>query len=186
MRKEIKPREDTPKDPTEIPERIIIREADYTYQTPPPFPRALCSKKKESNTLEIFEIFKQVKVNIPLLDMIKKMPPYEKILKDLYIVKRSINIEKKAFLTEHVKTPVKYNDLGCPTISISIGGTHIERVLLDLGTSVNLLPYSVYIQLGLGELKTTRIALSLVDRSVKLPRGIIEDVLVQLITSIFQ
>ncbi|RVW92565.1 hypothetical protein CK203_039419 [Vitis vinifera] len=51
--------------------------------------------------------------------------------------------------------------------------------LLDLEASVNLLPYFVYKQLGLGELKPTSIMLSLADRSVKIPRGIIEDVLVQ-------
>ncbi|RVW63895.1 Retrovirus-related Pol polyprotein from transposon 17.6 [Vitis vinifera] len=66
-----------------------------------------------------------------------------------------------------------------PTISIMIGGKVVEKALLDLGASVNLLPYSVYKQLGLGELKPTSITLSLVDRSVKIPRGIIEDVLVQ-------
>ncbi|RVW58209.1 Retrovirus-related Pol polyprotein from transposon 297 [Vitis vinifera] len=54
-----------------------------------------------------------------------------------------------------------------------------KKALLDLGASVNLLPYSVYKQLGLGELKPTSITLSLADRSVKIPRGIIEDVLVQ-------
>ncbi|XP_026396921.1 uncharacterized protein LOC113291624 [Papaver somniferum] len=37
----------------------------------------------------------------------------------------------------------------------------------------------VYEQLGLGEMKLTRITLQLDDRSVKIPRGIIEDVLVQ-------
>ncbi|RVW57937.1 hypothetical protein CK203_112438 [Vitis vinifera] len=60
-----------------------------------------------------------------------------------------------------------------------IGETCVEKALLDLGASVNLLPYSVYKQLGLGELKPTSITLSLVDRSVKIPRGMIEDVLVQ-------
>ena len=50
---------------------------------------------------------------------------------------------------------------------------------MDLGASVNLLPYSVYKQLGLGELKPTNITLSLVDRSVKIPMGIVEDVLVK-------
>ena len=44
---------------------------------------------------------------------------------------------------------------------------------------MNLLPYSVYKQLGLRELKPTFITLSLADRSMKIPRGIIEDVLVQ-------
>ncbi|KAL6343015.1 hypothetical protein AAG906_017035 [Vitis piasezkii] len=91
----------------------------------------------------------------------------------------------KAFLTEQVsaiiqcKSPLKYKDPGCPTISVMIGGKVVEKALLDLGASVNLLPYSVYKQLGLGELKPTSITLSLADRSVKTPRGIIEDVLVQ-------
>ena len=44
---------------------------------------------------------------------------------------------------------------------------------------MNLLPYSVYMQLGLGELKPTNITLSLADRSVKIPKGIVEDVLVK-------
>ena len=45
---------------------------------------------------------------------------------------------------------------------------------------MNLLPYIVYKQLGLGELKPTNITLSLADRSVKIPKGIVEDVLVKI------
>ena len=94
-------------------------------------------------------------------------------------------MNKKAFLTEQVsaiiecKTPVKYKDPGCPTISVNIGGISVEKALLDLGASVNLLPYSMYKQLGLGELKPTSITLSLADRSIKIPKGTIEDVLIQ-------
>ena len=55
----------------------------------------------------------------------------------------------------------------------------MEKALLDLGASANLLPYSIYKQLRLGELKPTTITLSLLDRSVKFPKGIVEDVLVQ-------
>ena len=101
--------------------------------------------------------------------MIKQVLTYEKFLKDLCTVKRGLGIEKKAFLTEQVsaiiqnKTPVKYKDPGSPTISVNIEGTCIDKALLDLGASVNLLPYSVYKQLGLGELKPTNITLSLVD-----------------------
>ena len=54
----------------------------------------------------------------------------------------------------------------------------MEKALLDLGASVNLLPYLVYKQLGLGELKPTTITLSLVDRSVKIPKGTVKDVFV--------
>ena len=77
------------------------------------------------------------------------------------------------------KIPVKYKDPGCPTISVNIGGTCVEKALLDLGASVNLLPFSMYQQLGLGELKPTTITLSLGDRSIKIPKGIVEDVLIQ-------
>ena len=45
---------------------------------------------------------------------------------------------------------------------------------------MNLMPCSVYMQLGLGELKPTPITLSLADRSVKIPKGIVEDVLVKI------
>nr|CAN64804.1 hypothetical protein VITISV_012466 [Vitis vinifera] len=49
----------------------------------PPFPMALQSKKVVNNALEIFEVLKQVKVNIALLDMIRQVPAYAKFLKDL-------------------------------------------------------------------------------------------------------
>ena len=62
---------------------------------------------------------------------------------------------------------------------MNIGGTCVEKALLDLGASVNLLPYSVYKQLGFGELKPTTITLSLVDKSIKIPKGTMEDELIQ-------
>ena len=82
--------------------------------------------------------------------MINQVPNYAKFLKDLCLVKRSINVDKKAFLTKQVKAiienkiPIKYNDPSCLTISVTIEDTHIEKALLDLDARVNLLPYSVY------------------------------------------
>ena len=177
--------EETKKEKEAELERIMIREDSMKKNMPPPFPQALRGKKKITNQTEIWEVLRQVKVNIPLLDMIKQVPTYAKFLKDLCTIKRGLGIEKKAFLTEHVsaiiqsKTSVKYKDPGSPTISVNIGGTCIDKALLDLGASVNLLPFSVYKQLGLGELKPTNITLSLADRSVKIPKGIVEDVLVK-------
>jgi hypothetical protein len=60
-----------------------------------------------------------------------------------------------------------------------IGVCKINRALLDLGASVNLLPHSVCLQLGLGELKPTIVTLQLANRLMKRPRGIIEDVLIK-------
>ena len=77
-------------------------------------------------------MLRQVKVNIPLLNMIKQVPTYAKFLKDMCTVKKGLGIEKKAFLTEQVssiiqsKNQVKYKDPGSPTISVNIGGTCID------------------------------------------------------------
>ena len=180
-----KPVEETRKGEELEPEHIFLKEDSMKHYMPPPFPQELRSKKKASQQAGILEVLRQVKVNIPLLDIIKQVPAYEKFLKDLCTIKKRLGIEKKAFLTEQVsaiiqsKNPVKYKDPGSPTISVNIGGTCIDKALLDLGASVNLLPYSVYKQLGLGELKPTNITLSLADRSVKIPKGIVEDVLVR-------
>ena len=62
---------------------------------------------------------------------------------------------------------------------MNIGSTCVEKALLDLGANVNLLPYLVYKKLGLGELKPTTFTLSLADRSIKVAKGIVEDVIIQ-------
>ncbi|KAG6725844.1 hypothetical protein I3842_02G050900 [Carya illinoinensis] len=152
---------------------------------PAPFPQRLVPLHKDKHLAEILEDFRQVRINIPLLDAIQQIPAYAKFLKDLCTVKRKLNVQKKAFLTEQVSaiiqsnTPPKYKDPGAPTIACVIENSKIGHALLDLGSSVNLLPYTVYEQLGLGELKSTPIILQLADRSIKMPRGIVEDVLVQ-------
>jgi hypothetical protein len=67
-----------------------------------PFPHVMTKQRKVNHNSEIFETFKQVKINIPLLDAIKQIPFYAKFLKDLCTVKRKLNVKKKAFLAEQV------------------------------------------------------------------------------------
>ena len=113
----------------------------------PPFPQALIKPKKSNYSLEIYEVFKQVKVNIPLLDVIKQVPSYTKFLKDLCTVKRKHKVQKRAFLAKQVSSilstdsALKYKDPGCPTIFCTIGDHKVGHALLDIGASVNLLPY---------------------------------------------
>ncbi|GJW56680.1 reverse transcriptase domain-containing protein [Tanacetum coccineum] len=51
--------------------------------------------------------------------------------------------------------------------------------LADSGASINLLPHSIYKQLGLGALTPTRMTLELANRSITHPMGIAEDVVVR-------
>ena len=128
-KEQVKPNEEKTPKQTKEPKRIIIKEVDYAHVTPPPFPSALRGKKNKND--------------------------------DLCTVKRGFNIEKEAFLTQQLsviienKIPIKHKDPGCPTISVTIGETHIKKTLLDLGASVNILPYLVFKQFGLGELVST-------------------------------
>ena len=115
------------------PKEEVIKENAVKKSTPLRFLQPLKAKKKAINYVEILKVLRQVKVNIPQLNMIKQVLTYVKFLKDLCTVKRGLNVDKKAFLTEQVsaiiqcKTPVKYKDSGCPTISVNIGGTCVER-----------------------------------------------------------
>ena len=123
------------------------------------FPIAIQRKRVGNKTSKMLEVLKHVKISIPFLDMIKKVVAYMKFLKNLCMVKRRIKLGKKAFLTEQVnaiienKALIKYKDPSYPTISVQIGDSFMERALLDLGASVNLLPYSIYKQVGLGEFR---------------------------------
>jgi hypothetical protein len=152
---------------------------------PAPFLQALKLPNNLDVTSEILEHLYQVKINLPLLHLIKQMPLYAKVIKDLCTIKRNHHVKKTAFLTEQVsviiqhKVPPKYKDPSCPTISCTIRDYTIERALLDLGASVNLLSFSVYLQLRLGELKPTFVTLQLANRSVRKPRRVVEDVLVK-------
>jgi len=95
-----------------------------------------------------------------------------------FLVKQVSVVEQVSAILQN-NNALKYKDPGCPIISCFIGEHKIEKALLDLGASVNLLPYSVFQSLNLGELKPTSVTFLLVDRYVKVPRGIVDDVLVQ-------
>ncbi|XP_022851015.1 uncharacterized protein LOC111372832 [Olea europaea var. sylvestris] len=152
-----------------------------------PFPQAFkLSPKSVNQHNEILEHLRQVQINLPLLHVISQVPTYAKVLKDLCTVKRKHIVKKTAFLTEQVsavieqRIPPKYKDPGCPIVSCVIGNHEFAEALLDLGASVNLMPHSIYLLLGLGEIKPTSVALQLADRSTIRPRGVVEDVLVQI------
>nr|CAN74348.1 hypothetical protein VITISV_025827 [Vitis vinifera] len=76
------------------PEKELIKEELMTKRTSPPFPQALHGKKGIKNASEILEVLRQVKVNIPLLDMIKQVSTYAKLLKELCTTKRGLNVNK--------------------------------------------------------------------------------------------
>ena len=74
------------------------------------------------------------------------------------------------------KSPPKLKDPGSFTVSYVIGGTHFDKALCDIGVSISLMPYSIYKRLDFEELKPTNMCLSMADKSITYPLGILENV----------
>ena len=75
--------------------------------------------------------------------------------------------------------PHKCRDPGVFSVPCKIGNLCSDKVMLDLGAFVNVMPRSVYDKLNLGELKKTGIVIQLADRSNTYPNRVLADVLVQ-------
>ncbi|KAM1349386.1 hypothetical protein ACFX10_003529 [Malus domestica] len=156
-----------------------------------PFPGRFRQSKKEEAEKDILETFRKVQVNIPLLDAIKQVPRYAKFLKELCTSRRRISNKEVVQVSENVsamlqrKLPPKCKDPGSFTIPCVIGKTKFEQCMLDLGASINVMPYSIYASMNLGELKNDGVIIQLADRSNAYPKGLLEDVLVQVGNLIF-
>ncbi|GJU34184.1 putative reverse transcriptase domain-containing protein [Tanacetum coccineum] len=72
----------------------------------------------------------------------------------------------------------KEKDPGSFTLPCFINDFCFDNALVDLGASISVMPFSTYLNLGLGELAHTRLTVELADRTVKYPKGIAENVLV--------
>ncbi|XP_070009015.1 uncharacterized protein [Nicotiana sylvestris] len=79
----------------------------------------------------------------------------------------------------------KLSDLGSFTIPCTIGNFAFYKALCDLGASINLMPLAIYKRLGIGRARPTSMLLQLADRTVKLPSGILDDVLIQVEKFVF-
>ena len=83
------------------------------------------------------------------------------------------------------KLPPKPKDSGSFTIPCTISNTRFGKAMLDLRALINVMPYSIYAFLNLGDLKETSVVIQLVDRSNAYPKGVLEDVLVQVNEFVF-
>ncbi|XP_070003368.1 uncharacterized protein [Nicotiana sylvestris] len=152
---------------------------------PASFPQRLAKHQKEEQYKKFFEMLKQIQVNIPLIDSLKEMPGYAKMMKDLMSRKFDFQDPATVTLTQTcsalVTRPIaeKLSDLGSFTIPCTIGNFAFAKALYDLGARINLMPLTIYKRLGIGRARPTSILLQLADRTVKRPSGILDDVLIQ-------
>ena len=88
-------------------------------------------------------------INIPFADVLEHMPNV-KFMKDILSKKRRFSDFETMNLTEECSTilqrklPYKLKDPGSFTIPFTIENSIFERVLCDLGASINLILLSIF------------------------------------------
>ncbi|XP_009618042.1 uncharacterized protein [Nicotiana tomentosiformis] len=157
--------------PVEVDERNKIESEQISERVSPPFPQRLRKKNDDYMFHKFLDMLKQIHLNIALVDMLREVPKYAKYIKDIVANKRRLTEFETDALTEECtsriqhKLPQKRKDSGSFTIPVRIGEIDVGRALCDLGASINLMPLSVFKQLGLGAPRPTTVLLQLSDRS---------------------
>ncbi|XP_070005627.1 uncharacterized protein [Nicotiana sylvestris] len=152
---------------------------------PAPIPQMLAKQKKDDQYRKFMEMLKQIQLNILLMDALREMPGYAKMMKDLMSRKFDFQDLSTITLTQTCSAVVtrpmakKFFDPSSFTISCTIGSYAFAKALCDLGASINFIPLAIYTKLGIGRARPTSVLLQLDNRMVKRPVGILDDVLVQ-------
>ncbi|XP_014496679.1 uncharacterized protein LOC106758254 [Vigna radiata var. radiata] len=113
------------------------------------------------------------------------MPSYAKFFKELlsknrkYIEEETIEVQGNCSAIIQKLIPPKLKDAGSFTIPCTIGNISVGKALIDLGSSINLMPLSMFEKIEGLKLKPTWMTLQLADISLKYPYGVAEDVLVK-------
>nr|GEZ59399.1 reverse transcriptase domain-containing protein [Tanacetum cinerariifolium] len=126
------------------------------------YPRCLCKEKMEERYAKFIDLIKEVRINVSLVNVLDGMPNYGKFLKDLVSNKSKMEQISNAFLNEECsaiiqnKLPPKLGDPGSFLIPCTLASLLEYLSLADLGTRINLMPYSLYALLSGNTLKPTR------------------------------
>ncbi|CAA7056594.1 unnamed protein product [Microthlaspi erraticum] len=181
-------------DGTEPPKEVHVRiepgtqeevekppEEPRVYEPKIPYRNVLSQPKKEKEQAKLKDLVSQLSVRLPFIDACQIIPSLRKYMKA--ILTSNVSLEEGAMMITKEcsailqnRMPEKLNDPGSFVLSCKIGSTHFHRALCDLGSSVNLMPYSVAKLLGITDFKPTKISLVFADRSVRRPVGVIMDV----------
>nr|GEW13243.1 retrovirus-related Pol polyprotein from transposon TNT 1-94 [Tanacetum cinerariifolium] len=132
---------------------------------------------------EIFQIFKDLNLNISFADALILMPKFGPSTKSLLTNKDKLCELARTLLNEHcspvLEVAKKLEDPGKFLIPCDFLGMAECLALADLGASINLMPLSVWNNLSLPDLSPMCMTLKLTDHSISRPVGVVEDVFVK-------
>lgn len=176
----------------EIAEQKILRaqEPSSSQTVQPPFPERLEMKQivKQPEFDLVLEL-RNVCINIPLLQIIRDIPIYAKIFRELCTKtsgrqkKEPSKIQvggKLASLMSTGFSTEKYVDPGNLVVTTFINGYPIRNNLIDLGATINLMTMETMSHIGSFDFLPTPTMLELADRSKVKREGVLEDIVVSL------
>ncbi|GAU26698.1 hypothetical protein TSUD_314750 [Trifolium subterraneum] len=162
------------------------KEKERSIHAKLPSPRKKKAKADDPTQFKKFmKMLHSLQMNIPFAEALEQMSVYAKFMKELLTKKRKPLDDETVKMTEECsaiiqkKLPQKKKDPGSFTIPCSIGNLHVRRALCDLGASINLMPLSMMKRIPGAVAKPTKMQLSLADRSITHPYGILQNVLVR-------
>ena len=118
-----------------------------TYKLP--YPKAHSKKNLERHFKKFLDIFKKLEINIPFAEALEQMPTYAKFMKEILSKKRRYNDDETIQLDANCsaiiqrRLPRKERDTERVTLPVAIGTVNVAKALIDLGSSINLIPYSL-------------------------------------------
>ena len=133
--------------------RIISKAKGISTNFTLPF--RLRKDKDDEHYKKFLELFKQLYINLPLVETLGQMSKYAKFLKELLSNKRKLEELSTVVLGREClavllnKLPRKLKDPGSFIIPCLIGNLPVEKALVDLGASINLMLYSLFKKLNL-------------------------------------
>ncbi|GKB66141.1 reverse transcriptase domain-containing protein [Tanacetum coccineum] len=159
-----------------------------SYQPKLPYPERMKVRENDKPSAQhsrFLKMFKQLRLEIGLKYALVEMPKFNKWISGLLrnkekleeIAITTLNTECSAIIMN--KVPEKLEDPEKFLIPCALQELDRTNALADSGASINLLPHSIYKQLGLGALKPTRMTLELANHSITHPMGIADDVVVR-------
>ncbi|XP_070034950.1 uncharacterized protein [Nicotiana tomentosiformis] len=167
----------------DIPEPVMQKAKAPLPKPPPPNPQRLGKQNGETQFKKFIQTMKSLSINVPLVEALEQMQSYAKFMRDLVTKKRSINLEIIKFSHQvsailHSMAP-KLEDLSAFMILFTIVSANFAKALCDLGASINLMPYSVFITLEIRKPRPTSMRFQMADHTMRRSLGVIEDVLVR-------
>ncbi|KAA3456599.1 Transposon Ty3-I Gag-Pol polyprotein [Gossypium australe] len=182
-------------EPNSIQENRVTQEKPKSiikkYQPRIPYLEAMKRHDTEEQFGKFLKLLKKLHINLPLLEALSHIPDSRKFLKQLLTNKRKLDEEPHVKLNAvcsamlQNRLPRKLKDPRSFTIPCLIDSLTVDNALADLGASINVMPYKMFKQLGLRKPKQTRMSIQLTNKTVRIPRGIIEDVLVKIDKFVF-